>query len=280
MKRYMRFLPIILAALALAASGSNIVLRNASAQLGSTPKGGAPKVEAQLSAAAAQQISALLQEKYSRTPAQKKISMHLLNAMRVQRGEAMTSGGEVTRLNSAMSIAKSATSASKDDRGGRVLVNIKAVPTKQLMMEIENLGGEVKLTLEKAGMIRALLPLNSLEKLAGNPDVKSMRSAELEKLLHHQVTGSNVLNGMATPLGINGVRPNFNQRAMNVRAQLAAALPVARAGAKARNPLSNVGLDQLNRLMEQQPSVDPQDATTNQGSVTSKGDVAHNAALA
>src|SRR5215470_17929133 len=77
MKRYMRFLPIILAALALAASGSNIVLRNASAQLGSTPKGGAPKVEAQLSAAAAQQISALLQEKYSRTPAQKKISMHL-----------------------------------------------------------------------------------------------------------------------------------------------------------------------------------------------------------
>ena len=34
MRRYMRFLPIILAALALAASGSNIVLRNASAQKG------------------------------------------------------------------------------------------------------------------------------------------------------------------------------------------------------------------------------------------------------
>jgi subtilisin-like proprotein convertase family protein/subtilisin family serine protease len=280
----MRFLPIILAALALAASGSNIVLRNASAQLGAT-KQGPQKGEqkggggaATLSVAAQQQIRALLDEKNSRTKEQRKISMHLLNAMRVQRGEKMTPGGEVSALSSAMSIANSAISASKAGADSREPVDIKAVVSKQLMMKIEKLDGKV--ISANAGMIRALLPLNTLETLAGDQDVKSISSARLVATTHRQVTVPDVLNGRATPLGINGVRPNFNQRAMNVRAQLTAALAKARAGAKAPNPLSNVGLDQLNRLIEQQPSVDPQDATTNQGSVTSKGDVAHNAAAA
>ena len=66
--------------------------------------------------------------------------------------------------------------------------------------------------------------LDSLEVLAEDPTVKSIGPAALQAITHRQVTGSNVLNGMATPLGINGVRPNFNQRAMNVRAQLTAAL--------------------------------------------------------
>jgi subtilisin family serine protease len=279
MRRYLRFFPIILAALALAASGSNIILRNASAQLsgvqkGDTQKGGG----AQLSAAAQQQISALLQEKYSRTREQKKISSHLLYAMRAQRGQAMTSDGKVPMLQSAMSIARSAMSASKNGVDGRALVIIKADVSKQLLMDIEKLGGEVENT--TAGAIRARLPLDSLEVLASDPTVKRIRSAELMATTHRQVTGSDALNGRATPLGINGVRPNFNQRAMNVRAQLTAALPVARAGAKAQDPVSFVSPNQVNLKGEQQPSVDPQDATTNAGSVTSKGDVAHNVAVA
>src|SRR5215468_4613759 len=112
MRRYMRFLPIILAALALAASGSNMVLRNASAQLGATQrvgqKGGGA---ATLSVAAQEQISSLLREKQSRTPAQKKISSQLIYAMRAERGQAMTSDGKVPMLQSAMSIANSARSA-------------------------------------------------------------------------------------------------------------------------------------------------------------------------
>src|SRR6266498_3323829 len=282
MKRYMRFLPIMLAALALAASGSNMILRNASAQLGGTQPGrqkGGGGGAATLSVAAQQQIRALLDDKYKRTPVQRKISSHLLNAMRVQRGEKMTSDGSVGSLTSAMSIAKSAMSASKDDRP-QALVNIRAAATKQLMMEIETLGGQVKLTSEKAEMIRALIPLDMLEVLASNPAVKRISSADLEKTMNRQVTGSNVLNGRATPLGINGVRPNFNQRAMNVRAQLTAALAKARAGAKAQGPLANVGLDQINRLLDPKPAAEPQDATTNAGTVTSKGDVAHNVAAA
>src|SRR5262245_49709652 len=143
MRRYLRFFPIILAALALAAGGSNIILRHASAQLSGTQKGDTDTAKgggAQLSVAAQQQISALLREKQSRTPAQKKISSHLLNAMRVQRGEAITSDGSVRALNSAMSIAKSAMDVSKSD--GRVLVNIRGAGSKQLIMAIQKLGGE------------------------------------------------------------------------------------------------------------------------------------------
>src|SRR5215470_1760890 len=148
MKRYMRFLPIILAALALAASGSNVVLRNASAQLGGTvtgaQTGGKKKGEPQLGAAAAQQITALLQEKYSRTREQQKISSTLIYAMRAARGQAMTSRGEVPRLNSAMSIAQSAMSASKDV--GLVPVIINADVSKQLLMTVEKLGGKIENT--------------------------------------------------------------------------------------------------------------------------------------
>src|SRR5215468_9948252 len=209
MRRYMRFLPIILAALALAASGSNIVLRNASAQLGGA-LGGKQDVNKQkggggatLSVAAQQQIKALLQEKQSRTPEQKKISSHLLYAMRAQRGEAMTSDGSVRRLNSAMSIAKSAMSASKTGDDGMAPVNIKAALSKPLLMTIEKLGGKIENISEKAGAIRALMPLSSLEALASERDVKSVRSADLDKMMHRQVTGSDVLNGRTTPLGMN-----------------------------------------------------------------------------
>jgi subtilisin-like proprotein convertase family protein len=276
----MRFLPIILAALALAAGGSTMILRQVSAQksgaLGGA-QGGAQKGAATLSVAAQQQIRALLQEKYSRTPAQKKINSHLHYAIKMQRGESITQHGEVSALNSAMSIARPAMSASKTGADSRVSVIIKADVSKQLLMNIQKVGGEV--ISANAGAIRALLSLDSLEVLAEDPTVKSIGPAALQAITHRQVTGSNVLNGMATPLGINGVRPNFNQRAMNVRAQLTAALAKVRAGAKAQDPLSNfVGLDQLNRLPK--PPAEAQDATTNQGSVTSKGDVAHNVASA
>src|SRR5262249_53984299 len=280
MRRYMRFLPIILAALALAASGSNIVLRNASAQLGPTKPGGPQKGggAATLSVAAQQQIEALLKEKQSRTQAQRKISSQLLGAMRAERGQSMTPDGVAPMLQSAMSIANSAKSASKNGVVGRAEVIINAKVSKQLVMEIEKRDGDVINTTE--GTIRALVPLDQLEPMASLQEVKSIKSALLEKMTLRQVTGSNVLNGRATPLGINGLRPNFNQRAMNVRAQLTAALAKSRAGAKALNPLSNIGLDQLNRLQEPKLTAETQDATTNAATVSSQGDVAHNVAAA
>jgi subtilisin-like proprotein convertase family protein len=246
----MRFFPVILAALALAASGSTTMLRNASAQqggAGAPTKGGA----AQLSAAAQRQISAMMAEKQSRTPELRKIDSRLIYAMRAQRGQAMTASGEVTSLRSAMSIAKSATSVSKAEN--RVPVNIKGEATKELAMKVEKLGGEITYASAKYGMIRALLPLSSVETLAGDPAVRSIRAAFAEATTNSQMPGA---NGTSAPLSTNGVRTNFNQRAMNIRAQLTSALAKygVRAGA--------------------------QDPTTNAGTVTSAGDVAHNASAA
>src|SRR5215510_11143791 len=97
MRRYLRFFPIILAALALAAGGSTMILRQVNAQKGGAATGGPQKGGDQkgggattLSIEAQRQIRALLDEKQSRTPQERKISAHLLNAMRAQRGQAMT----------------------------------------------------------------------------------------------------------------------------------------------------------------------------------------------
>jgi subtilisin-like proprotein convertase family protein len=255
MKRYLRFFPVILAAMALAAVGSTLILRQASAQQGRAlpgpQKGDPQKGAATLSIEAQRQISALLEEKQSRTPAQRKINSKLLYAMKEQRGQAMTRGGEVRTLRSAMSMAR-------PDSEGRVLVNIKGEASKLLIMKIEKLGGDVRYTAPNGGMIRALIPLNMVEELAGDESVKSVSPATLEAATRRQMTGSvwPGLTGTATPLGMSGVRPNFNQRAMNVRANLTAALAKAGVHAKA------------------------QDQTTNAGTVTSQGDVAHNASAA
>ncbi|HEY9434492.1 MAG TPA: S8 family serine peptidase [Blastocatellia bacterium] len=264
MRRCLRFFPIILAALALAASGSSPILRNAGAQQGG----------AQLSVAAQQQISALLQEKWSRTAAQKKINSQLLYAMKMRRGESLTARGEVRTLNSAMDVAKI-------DGDGQVLVDIKSVVGKELLETIKNLGGEIRYSSEKAGAIRALLPLDSLEKLAGDPDVKSISPAAIA-FTNRQTSsaGKTGQNGTSAPLGMNGVRPSFNQRAMNVRARLTEALAKAGSLAKAQDPVSPLSEGQLIRLRAQQPAAEAPGPVTNTGSVTSRGDMAHNARAA
>ncbi|HEX2489719.1 MAG TPA: S8 family serine peptidase, partial [Blastocatellia bacterium] len=264
MRRCLRFFPIILAALVLAASGSTPILRNAGAQQGG----------AQLSAAAQQQISALLQEKRLRTAAQKKINSQLLYAMKMRRGESLTARGEVRTLSSAMDVAKIG-------EDGQVLVDIKSSVGNQLLETIKNLGGEIRYSSEKAGAIRALLPLGSLEKLAGDPGVKSISPAAIA-FTNSQASnsGRTGLNGTSAPLGMNGARPNFNQRAMNVRTRLTEALTKAGGLANAQDPARTLTEGQLIRLRAQQPAAEPPVAAPNAGTVTSRGDVAHNAKAA
>jgi subtilisin family serine protease len=265
MRRCLRFFPIILAVLALAASGTTPILRKAGAQ----QSGGA-----QLSAAAQQQISALLQEKRSRTAAQKKINSQLLYAMKERRGEPMTARGEVRTLSSAMEVAKV-------DSGGGVLVDIKSAAGDQLLETIKDLGGEVRYSSGKVGAIRALLPLDSLEKLAGHPDVKSISPAAIA-FTNSQApnSGRTGLNGTSAPLRMNGVRPSFNQRAMDVRARLTEALTKVGSLANAQDPAPPLTEGQMIRLRAQQPAAEAPGPVTNAGSVTSRGDVAHNARAA
>src|SRR5262245_40323433 len=198
MKRYLRFFPVMLAALALAAGGSTMILRQVSAQKGGAQpggpqKGGPQKGAPTLSVEAQRQIRALLDEKQNRSAAQRKVSAQLLYASRARRGQAMTQGGEVRALNSAMPMAR-------PDKDGRVLVNIKADLSKQFLMTVEKFGGEIISTSEKGGMIRALVPLDLLEELANDTAVKYIRSANFEAATRNHVIGSGGtgLTGMAT----------------------------------------------------------------------------------
>jgi Subtilase family/Proprotein convertase P-domain len=234
MRPCVRFLPIVLVALALVTSSSNTILRKAIAQQG----------EAQLSVAGQQQISALLREKHSRNTAQKKLNSQLIYAAKAQRGEPMTAGGEVRTM-------RSATDAARLDDRGRVLVDIKAVVSRQLLANIERVGGEIKNVSERVGLINALLPLDTLEELAGIPAIKSISPAA-RAVTNRQLAACG-RSGRASHPGINAFRPNIDQRAMNVRAHLPAAL------AKVGRPANIQG------------------PVTNTGSINSAGDVAHKA---
>ncbi len=122
--------------------------------------------EPRISAAAAQQVETLMQEKASRTPAQRRVSSDLLLEIRRQRGEAIVQG---------LSSVRSSVSS---NRFG-VLVDIKAEVTDDLLRQIESLGGRVSNAHAGYGTIRARVPLMQLETLAGSPQVRNIRKAWL-----------------------------------------------------------------------------------------------------
>jgi hypothetical protein len=210
---------------------------------------GAQTSEVQLSAAAQGQIKALLDEKKSRTPAQRKIESKLLYAMKARRGRSMTSRGEVRSLRSAAAIAKT-------DEKGRAEIDIYGSDRKELIKIIENLGGEPVYGSNRSGAIRARVPLEALEDLAGVPAVKSIRSAA-QAITHRQLNGARPISQNTAAQTFKagrtlhpGLRSDFDRRAMNIRAQLSAAI------ARTVTPTA-------------------QDPVANAGRVTSQGDTAH-----
>ena len=123
--------------------------------------------ELRIGASALQQIETLMQEKASRSPAQRRISSDLLFEARRQRGEAIVQG---------LSSLRSSVQA---DSTGRVLVDIKAEVTDGLLRDIEALGGQVVSSHAGYGAVRAKVPLLQLESLAQAPQVKFIRKASL-----------------------------------------------------------------------------------------------------
>jgi len=121
--------------------------------------------ERELSASAKQQIEVLMQEKAARSPAQRKISSHLLYEVNRQRGHAMFQAVPTLR------------SGVKVDRGGRTTVDIKAEVTEGLLQRIEQLGGSVVSSFPQFQAVRASMPLGQLEALAGSSQVMSVKPA-------------------------------------------------------------------------------------------------------
>ena len=101
---------------------------------------------------ASQSVEALLAAKAERTPAQRKLSSHLLDAWRTVQGQPA-----VDEL---------------------VTVDIRADVTPAVLERIRALGGTVLNSVPKYRAIRARLPLSALEPLATLDAIQSIRPAD------------------------------------------------------------------------------------------------------
>ena len=118
---------------------------------------GVHEVQAQttgIPAALVDQIRALYEEKAARTPAERKISSHLLHAERMRRGVPIARG--IATLRTLVEIAPD----------GTTLVDIRADVTTQLVQRIADLGGTVIHSSVHLRSVRARLPIAKLRSLA------------------------------------------------------------------------------------------------------------------
>ncbi|HEU4386250.1 MAG TPA: HYR domain-containing protein, partial [Blastocatellia bacterium] len=126
---------------------------NAALQRGTTSD------DTSISPAAMEQIEALLREKESRTPAQQKIDSQLLYANRMRRGELIAAGVE------------SLDTGIEYDHDGRFEVDISTRVTNRVLRNLESAGVSILYTSKEYHTIRALVPGDQLERIAGWPDV-------------------------------------------------------------------------------------------------------------
>ncbi|MDA3896178.1 MAG: S8 family serine peptidase [Desulfobacteraceae bacterium] len=119
----------------------------------------------ELSPALQQQIKILSQEKADRTPAQKKMDSQLIYALKIKHKDPVMNSLPMLR-------------ASVDiDPEGTVLVDITATVTDDLLTQIRDIGGTVINSFVKYNAVRARLPLDAIETLADNPDIRFIRPA-------------------------------------------------------------------------------------------------------
>ena len=142
--------------------------------------------EKEMRATASRQIQVLLDEKASRTPAQRKISSNLLQYMQAERDKSI--GNAVPNLRTSVQV----------DENGTTLVDIKANVTQDLLNKIEEAGGTVVNSFPQYQSIRARIPIWRLENIAASPDVRSIRSAD-EFQLHKLNTSEGDLADGANP---------------------------------------------------------------------------------
>jgi subtilase family protein len=133
-----------LVALVLAARGGQFLL----AQISNDP--------------AVDQISALLQEKETRTSDQQKLDSQLWYALQASRGQTIAGVSEVYAT---------AVDTVQSDVAGLTRVDITANVSDDLLNQIAALGGSVSFSSAQDQMIHATVPLGELETLAASPDV-------------------------------------------------------------------------------------------------------------
>lgn len=105
--------------------------------------------------------------KTQRTPEQQKISSRLLDA--IDQRKRGTGNPESLKSNAALDF----------DDDGRVLVDISGTVSPALLDEIEDLDGQVISSFPQFQAIRARLPLEQIESLAAQSDVRTIRPADI-----------------------------------------------------------------------------------------------------
>ena len=179
-----------------------------------------------LSPTAMRQIQDLMQEKEGRTPAQKKLDSHLHYALKMMRGQAIsTSVPALPRVMNKLSF----------DRSGRVSVDINGTVGAGLLSAIASEGGQVLASTPQYGVVRAQVPAMSLEKIASRSDVQFISPAATP------VHAGNPMSATAPTIA-------RSLRAAAVRRQLNAALPnfALRKGLR----FSNLGISMATQSMD------------------------------
>ena len=129
------------------------------------PAAGVIAVPPGLSLSVKTEIAALLQEKAARTLAQQKMESQLVHALKKNRGESFAPAAPNVRVDV------------KTETDGRVLVDIDATVTPELLALIQQGGGQVINSFVQFRAIRALVTLPQLEVLASSTDVNYIRRA-------------------------------------------------------------------------------------------------------
>ncbi len=117
---------------------------------------------------AQRQIAALLTEKANRTPAQQKMSSHLVHAAKILRGQP---------VHPDFPAPPDALPAVRMDRNQRVEVDVFANVTPDLTAYVATLGGTVLNSFPELRSMRVRMPLLSVERLAERNEVRTIRIA-------------------------------------------------------------------------------------------------------
>jgi hypothetical protein len=149
----------------------------------------------ELSERAVQQLRAILAEKASRTPAQRKLATPLLYASRASRGLAMVQGlPPQQRVVSRAGVAPD----------GTVVVDIRGEVTDALLQAIAGMGGHVVVALPSYGSVRARVPVRRLEALAELPEVRHVAPKQ-RYLINAVTTQGDVAHAAASVRSAHGV---------------------------------------------------------------------------
>ncbi len=144
------------------------------AQAAPPAAGSAPPRGEELTAGARQEIAALLAEKASRTPSERKMSSKLVFMLRRLRGKESVPG--FSALSPRLAPEEDAAVA-----GGTVLVDIEADPAavKTVIARLDQLDAAIVAAAKRRGTIRARLPLAAVADLAAMPEVANIRIGRL-----------------------------------------------------------------------------------------------------